>query len=96
MTDSVPDNLPDGVPSGVPGGDDMLEMQAKLRADGDGAERGRLLGVLDTLRTDLKRRIDRGVAPAEFRALQALTEAADTAGEVIEAASRRYHPSAKA
>ena len=75
--------------------DDMLAMQAALRADPQGTERTRLLSVLGLLRTDLRRQADRGVAPAEFRALQALTEAAEAAGEVIEGAWRRYHPSGR-
>lgn len=74
--------------------DDLLDIQTRLRADGDGAERRRVRDALDELRRQLKRRMDAGVAPAEFRAIEALSDAAGAAGDVVDAAWRRYHPGA--
>lgn len=68
----------------------MLEIQGRLRADHDGAERRRLGSMLEALRLQSRQALAAGGTPSEFRALEALAEAADAAAEVLEAASIRY------
>jgi hypothetical protein len=68
--------------------EDLLELQTRLREDPSGKELRRLQDML----AQTRRRIDSGVAPAEFRNVTRLIDALDAAGEVLAAAWRRYHP----
>jgi hypothetical protein len=68
--------------------EDLLDLQTRLREDATGRE----LRYLQDMLAQVRRRIDSGVAPAEFRNVTLLIDAVDAAGEVLAAAWRRYHP----
>jgi Type III secretion system, cytoplasmic E component of needle len=70
-----------------------LELQARLAADDAGEERRRIEAALAALRSDIRRGMDQGVAPAEYRTLEVVDGAAEAAQSVVALAWRRYHGS---
>jgi hypothetical protein len=75
----------------TPAEQDLLDIQAKLRADEAGTERAALQQRLQDLQATLKRKLDAGVPPAEFAVLNGLADAAAAADEVVGAAWTRLH-----
>jgi hypothetical protein len=69
----------------------VLELQARLAADAGGEERRQLEVSLATLRAEIRRRMNVGVAPAEYKQLEAVDGAAEAAEGVVALAWRRYH-----
>ena len=70
---------------------DLFEIQEKLRRDSDGSARRDIEAALDDLRHSIKRRLDAGVAPDEFRKLSAVSDAAAAASEVVAYTWGAYH-----
>jgi hypothetical protein len=69
----------------------LFDVQDRLASDIDGSERRSLENELGTLQQTLKREIDAGVPPDEFRKLNALMDAAAAATEVIANTWNMYH-----
>ena len=69
----------------------LFDVQDRLASDTDGSERRSLENELGTLQQTLKREIDAGVPPDEFRKLNALMDAAAAATEVIANTWNMYH-----
>lgn len=70
---------------------DLLEIQATLRADESGTARAALDRWLEDAGRTIKRKLDIGVAPAEFAALSAMHGATEAAREVVATAWSRLH-----
>lgn len=75
---------------------DLLDLQARLRADRDGTERRRLEQQFQELHESVKRKLDAGATPAEFSKLNGMLDAAQAASEVIGLVWKRCHPGAAA
>jgi hypothetical protein len=71
---------------------DWLPLEAELRDDADGARRDALIADLRERAADLKRRMDAGVAPAEFDGLARRHRGLTAAAQVVELVWRRHHP----
>ncbi|MEJ0017910.1 MAG: EscE/YscE/SsaE family type III secretion system needle protein co-chaperone [Acetobacteraceae bacterium] len=69
----------------------LFDIQDRLAADKDGSARRSLEAELATLRQTLKRRLDAGAPPDEFRKLTTLLDAATAAGEVVANTWKMYH-----
>ena len=70
---------------------DLFDIQRKLRTDGDGSARRQIEAELGSLQQSVKRRLDAGVAPDEFKKLTALGDAAAAAAEVVATTWAAYH-----
>ncbi|WP_210160620.1 EscE/YscE/SsaE family type III secretion system needle protein co-chaperone [Hyphomicrobium sp. MC1] len=73
---------------------DFLEIQSTLRADASGSARAALEQRLEEAGRLLKRKLDAGVAPAEFTALNAMRGATEAAKEIVVTAWKRMHSTA--
>lgn len=62
----------------------LLEMEARLRDDVTGTFRADLLARLVEQRTAVRRRLDAGVAPEDFRRLSLVLDAFDAAHGIVE------------
>lgn len=62
----------------------LLAIEERLAEDRDGAYRREVTDRLAAARADLRRTIDQGVPPDEFRRLQRVLEAFDAAQAVID------------
>lgn len=69
-----------------------LPLEAELRDDADGARRDALVTDLRERAAALKRRMDEGVAPAEFDGLARRHSGLTAAAQVVELVWRRHHP----
>lgn len=69
----------------------LFDIQAKLAADADGSARRALEAELTTLQQSLKRKLDAGAPPDEFRKLNALMDATAAAAEVVANTWNLYH-----
>jgi hypothetical protein len=70
---------------------DLLDLQTRLRADSDGAQRRALEGQLLTWRQSFKGELDAGVTRQRFETLTAVIDAVDAATEVVNTTWRHYH-----
>ena len=71
--------------------EDLLDIQARLRRDSSGVERQRLREMLAAVGHEARRRADAGMPPAEYRLMQSLVDAVESADQILIAAWRRYH-----
>lgn len=69
----------------------LIELQERLAADASGAERMKIEAALAALRQAARQRMDAGVAPADYRRLEAIDGAAEASQSVIAAAWTQYH-----
>jgi hypothetical protein len=69
----------------------VVELEAKLSADESGALRDRLCADLLEKRTAVRRRIDAGLTPEEFRLAQELHDALAAAERVVQGYWRETH-----
>jgi hypothetical protein len=60
-----------------------MELEARLTADADGAEAGRVIARLETGRRRAKELLDRGVPPEAYRNLMSLVAAYDAALSLV-------------
>jgi hypothetical protein len=63
--------------------DFLLDLETKLAADRDGAVKAGILKHLSDIKLQATQAIGRGVAPAEFKRLEALRAAVEAAESVI-------------
>lgn len=68
-----------------------FEIERRLRDDADGRERDTLLSRIDEAAHTIKRRLDAGVAPAEFAGLNTVYNGFEAAREVVEKVWRSSH-----
>lgn len=63
----------------------LLDIETALKDDTDGRHRAALLKQLENGRNIVRRQLDRGVSPDEYRRLTRVLEACDAAATVLEA-----------
>lgn len=68
-----------------------FEIERRLRDDAEGRERDVLLERMDEAARSVKRRMDAGVAPAEFAGLNAVYNGFEAAHQVVETVWRARH-----
>jgi hypothetical protein len=73
----------------------LFDIQARLSADTDGSARRAIEAELAELQRGLRRRIDAGVKPDEFRRLTALADAAQAASEIVVRTWSNFHGTQK-
>jgi hypothetical protein len=73
------------------GNEPWFEIQRRLRDDADGRERDALLERLNTAERALKRRMDEGLSPSEFSAVEVVHRGFEAGIEVVQHAWRLHH-----
>ena len=69
----------------------MVDMEARLAADVDGLFREETLNRLRTETSRLKERLDKGVSPDEYPALERVALALETAANTVDRIWRQHH-----
>lgn len=70
---------------------DLFDLQEQLRADASGTARDNLLKAFDERAREIKRAMDVGVTPEEFRKLGTMHDGLAAAAEVVAMTWGRYH-----
>lgn len=70
-----------------------FEIQRRLRGDTDGRERDALLERLNDAKHALKQRMDKGLSPSEFSAVETVHQGLESGIEVIQHVWRLHHRS---
>ena len=69
----------------------MLDMEAKLEQDDDGAYRSDVLALLDKHAGEIKSALDSGLPPEDFERAKQLQEAIEAASFVVDRVWQRSH-----
>jgi hypothetical protein len=68
----------------------LMDLEEKLRGDGDGHLRNQLLDRLAAERQRLKSAVDAGVAPGDFLAIQVMLGALESAASMLDLFWKKY------
>lgn len=88
MQPTLPGRRPPASPGNPSAGDgdgpfDLLDMERCLREDADGRYREQAAAAVEAARHTLKRAVDAGVPPGEYRHLATILRAVEAASEVL-------------